>query len=452
MEYLKRKIDAFLETWYADKEKKPLILKGARQIGKTRSIRKFAAAHYANVIEINFIESPQYRTILEDGYNTDRIIQNISRINPELVFIPGKTLLFFDEMQAYPDIATALKFFAIDQRFDVICSGSLLGINYKQIESVSVGFKTDVEMYSMDFEEFLWARGYDDSMKTDILTHMLEGKPFNETTLNILTKLFFDYVILGGMPEVVSRYIEDKTFSGTRELQKQIVSAYREDIRKYADPMDQVRIVRVFDSIPVQLAKENKKFQISKVAHGAKMYDYSGCVEWLQDAGIAKKCYCLNFPELPIKGNYDDSKFKLYFADTGILTAMLDDEAQEDLRANRNLGVYKGALYENIAAEMLYKQGYPLVYYKRDDGTLEEDFFVRDTNNLIPVELKAREGRSQSLRSLIKNERYADIRWGIKLSGNNVGFENNIHTFPLFCGFLLKEWLRTRNIGAENAR
>ena len=444
MSYLKRKIDDYLENWYRDKDRKPLIIKGARQIGKTESIRRFARAHYENIIEINFIESPKFRTILENGYNTDEIIKNITRIEPGFYFEAGRTLLFFDEMQACPDIATSLKFFAIDHRFDVICSGSLLGINYKQIESVSVGYKTDYEMYSLDFEEFLWARGYDDSLKQDLLYHMLEGKPFGSAIQDSLMQLFVDYAILGGMPEVVARYYSTKSFSGTHELQKQIITAYREDIRKYADGVDQTRIARVFDAIPAQLAKNNKKFQISKVASGARFHDYVGCIEWLQDAGIVKKCYCLNFPELPLKGNYDDLKFKLYMADTGILTAMLDDESQEDLRANKNLGVYKGALYENIVGEALYKQGYSLYYYKREDGTLEEDFFVRDTERLIPVEVKARSGRSQSLRSLIRNDKYADIQWGIKLSMNNVGIENSIYTFPYYCTFLLRDWLRAR--------
>lgn len=441
MQYLKRKIDDYLEKWFMDTEKKPLIIKGARQIGKTESIRRFASKHYDNIIEINFVESPQFKTIIEDGYNIDEMVKNITRINPDIEFVPDKTIVFFDEIQACPDIVTSLKFFAIDARFDVICSGSLLGINYKQIESVSVGYKTDHEMYSLDFEEFLWARGYDDSLKQDMLSHMIDVKAFNSVIQKTMTSLFVDYVILGGMPEVVSRYFETKSFSGTHELQKQLIAAYREDIRKYAEGVDQARISRVFDAIPAQLAKDNKKFQISKVASGARFHDYGGCIDWLQDAGIVKKCYCLNFPELPLKGNYDDMKFKLYMADTGLLTAMLDDESQEDLRANKNLGVYKGALYESVVGEALYKQGYSLYYYKREDGTLEEDFFLRNTDNLIPVEVKARDGRSQSLRSLINNDKYSDIEWGIKLSLNNIGFENKIYTFPYYCSFLLKEWL-----------
>ena len=444
MAYLKRKIDLFLQNWYHDPDKKPLIIKGARQIGKTSSIRQFAASFYDHFVEINFIEKPRFRTILEDGYETDLIVRNITRIDPGISFVPGKTLLFFDEIQSCPDIVTSLKFFAEDGKYDVICSGSLLGINYKQVESISVGYKTEYEMYSLDFEEFLWAKGYDDALKSDLLAHMIKVVPFKDTLMNTMQSLFLDYVILGGMPEVISKYIGSGNFSGTLDLQKQIIIAYKEDIRKYASGIDQTRIARVFDAVPVQLAKENKKFQISKVSKGATFAAYGACVDWLADAGIVKKCYCLNFPELPLKGNFDDTKFKLYFADSGLLVASLDDESQEDLRANKNFGVYKGALYENIAAEALYKEGYPLFYYKREDGSLEEDFFIRDMKNLIPIEVKANTGNSQSLRSLIKNERYEDIAWGIKLSKNNIGFQNDVYTFPYYCAFLLREWLKQR--------
>lgn len=444
MSYLKRKIDSFLDSWYNNDEKKPLIIKGARQIGKTESIKQFAATHYKNVVTINFVEKPQFRSILADGYSPDEIIKNITRIDPKQVFAPKSTLIFFDEVQKCPDIVTSLKFFSIDGRYDVICSGSLLRINYKQIESISVGYKTDYDMYSLDFEEFLWAKGYDDSIREDLLNSMLSQKALSDPTFNTLKNLFIDYSILGGMPEVVLKYIETNTFSGTHEIQKQIIKAYREDIKQYADGADQTRITRVFDAIPAQLAKENKKFQISKIAKGARFHDYGGCVDWLQDAGIVKKCYCLNFPELPLKGNYDDMKFKLYMADTGLLIAMLDDESQDDLRVNKNLGVYKGAIYESIVGEALYKNGYSLFYYKREDGTLEQDFFIRDKNNLIPVEVKARDGRTQSMKSLINNDKYSDIGWGIKLSLNNIGFDSNVYTFPYFCTFLLREWLINR--------
>ncbi len=442
MIFLKRKIDGYLAEWKNNPEKKPLIVKGPRQIGKTESVLRFANANYESIVYINFVEEPKYQMITEDGYKAADIIKNISRIDPSKRFVPGNTLLFFDELQAYPNIATALKFFKIDGRFDVICSGSLLGINYRQIESNSVGYKTDYEMYSLDFEEFLWAKGYDEAAIEEMLTHIVELKPFNEVEMSVYSELFLDFCILGGMPAVVREYIEKNTFEGTLEIQRQLIEDYKEDIRKYADGMDQTRILNVFQQIPPQLAKENKKFQISRVAKGARFKDYRGCIDWLCDAGIVKICYCLHFPELPLKGNYDDSKFKLYFADTGLLVAMLDDESQEDLRVNKNLGIYKGALYENIVGEALSKCGMGLYYYKRDDSTLEQDFFVRTKKSLLPLEVKARNGTAKSLRTLIESKKYSDIVYALKLCAGNVGFHNNILTMPYFCAFLLKRYLQ----------
>lgn len=441
MRYLRRKIDAFLAGWKAAPGHKPLIVRGPRHVGKTESVRRFAQHGYESVIYINFVEEPKYKLITADGYKTDEIIKNISRMDPAKRFLPGKTLIFFDELQEFPEIATALKFFCIDGRFDVICSGLMLGIHYRRIESNSVGYKTDYDMVSMDFEEFLWAKGYGDAFVAELLEHMHALAPFNAAELSVCNALFLDYCILGGMPAVVREYVERGTFEGSLEVQRQLIADYREDIRKYAAGLDQGRVLNVFDQIPPQLAKKNKKFQISKVASGARFKDYRGCIEWLCDAGIVNVCYCLNFPDLPLKGNYDETKYKLYFADSGLLVAMLDEEVQEDLRAHKNLGVYKGALYENIAAEALAKSGCGLYYYKREDSTLEEDFFVRTASELIPVEVKAAGGRAKSLRTLIDSEKYGDIAHGIKLTGGNIGYSDDIYTFPSFCAFLLKRYL-----------
>ena len=440
--YLKRKIDKYLSEWKKSESRKPLIVKGARQIGKTESIKRFAKDNYENLIEINFVTDPKYKQIASDGYGADAIIKNISLIDPSKKFVPEKTLLFFDEIQEYPEIATSLKFFNIDGRFDVICSGSLLGINYKKIESNSVGYKTDFNMYSLDFEEFLWAKGYSEDVIDDILVHMKEMKPFSELEQSVFSSHFLDYCILGGMPAVVREFIKNKTFEGTLDIQRQLIADYKEDIRKYAEGMNQARIVNVFNSITVQLAKENKKFQLSKVEKGARFKDYRGCIEWLEDAGMIHLCYCLNDAELPLKGNFDMNKFKVYFCDTGLFVSLLDDEAQEDLRANKNLSVYKGALYESIVGEALVKSGYSLYYYKRDDSTLEEDFFVRTSSSLIPIEVKAKNSKAKSLRQLIMSEKYPDISFGIKLCAGNIGFSDGIYTFPYFCTFLLKRYLK----------
>ena len=383
---LKRKIDKYLTDWKNRPDRKPLIIKGARQIGKTRSVEWFAGQNYASVIEINFIEQKKYREIFNDGFEVDAILKNISLLNPELKFIPGNTIFFFDELQACPNCATSLKFFKLDGRFDVICSGSLMGISYREIESNSVGYKEDYEMHSMDFEEFLWAMGYNDEFTADLLSHMLDVRPLSELQMDTLMSLFRDYVIIGGMPEVVSTYVRNKNFSGTLDIQRQLLKDYEEDITKYVEGLDKAKVKAVYNHISTFLAKENKRFQITKIARNARNRDYMGCVEWLADAGVVNVCYCLNQPELPLKGNYDPKMYKIYFKDTGLLIASLDEEAQEDLRANRNLGTYKGAIYENIVGDMLVKQGYRLFYYHSDKPALEMDFFIRDADSLIPVE------------------------------------------------------------------
>ncbi|MBQ7646677.1 MAG: ATP-binding protein [Clostridia bacterium] len=441
--YMKRKVDAFLTEWKSDPDRKPLIIKGARQIGKTESIKHFAVDHFSSVIEINFVRDEKYKGITADGYDVDSIVKNISLIDPSFRFIPGETLIFFDEITEFPEIATSLKFFKIDGRFDVICSGSMLGVNYKRIESNSVGYKKDYEMFSMDFEEFLWAKGYDDKTTDDMLGHMRDFRPFSELEMNVYLSHFLDFSILGGMPAVVSEFIQKKTFEGSLNTQRQLIADYQEDIRKYASGINQARIINVFNRVAPQLAKENKKFQISKVASGARFRDYRGCAEWLADAGMVNICYCMENPELPLGGNFDPDVFKLYFSDTGLLVSMLDEESQEDLRANKNLGVYKGALYENMIGEALVKQGCKLYYYKRDDSSLEADFFIRSAASLIPIEVKAKTGKAKSMTTMIRSDKYPEIRYGFKLSKNNIGHENSIYTFPYFCAFLLKRFMGT---------
>ena len=438
---LKRKIDKYLTDWKNRPDRKPLIIKGARQIGKTCSVEWFAGQNYASVIEINFIEQKKYREIFNDGFEVDAILKNISLLNPELKFIPGNTIFFFDELQACPNCATSLKFFKLDGRFDVICSGSLMGISYNEIESNSVGYKEDYEMHSMDFEEFLWAMGYNDEFTADLLSQMLDVRPLSELQMDTLMSLFRDYVIIGGMPEVVSTYVRNKNFSGTLDIQRQLLKDYEEDITKYVEGLDKAKVKAVYNHISTFLAKENKRFQITKIARNARNRDYMGCVEWLADAGVVNVCYCLNQPELPLKGNYDPKMYKIYFKDTGLLIASLDEEAQEDMRANRNLGTYKGAIYENIVGDMLVKQGYRLFYYHSDRPALEMDFFIRDADSLIPVEVKANDGATASLNRLLNDDKYNDVKYGIKLGYRNIGFNGKFYTFPYFLTFLLRRFV-----------
>ena len=450
MQLLKRKIDAFLLNWKNNADRKPIIVKGARQVGKTESIRAFGAANYESVIEINFVLQKKFRAIFDDGFDVDTIIKNISLLDPALNFIPHKTLLFFDELQKCPDCATSLKSFCQDRRYDVICSGSLMGIYYEEIESNAVGYKEDYEMHSMDFEEFLWAKGYSSAQIDDLYEHMISLTPFSKLELDTMIGVFRDYMTLGGMPEVVKTYIDNGHFGGTLELQRQLLKDYEEDITKYARETDKAKIQAVYNHISTFLAKENKKFQVSKVSKNARSREYVGSVEWLNAAGIVNIAYCLDNVELPLKGNYDATNYKLYYHDTGLLVASLDDEAQEDLRANKNFGTYKGAIYENIVGEMLIKSGYEQLYfYKRERPSIEMDFFVRDANSLVPIEVKAIDGATASLNHLIDWSSYPDIHYGIKFGYKNIGWNGKFYTFPYFLVFLLRRFLKDRVAAAR---
>ena len=441
MQLLKRKIDKYLIEWKNDPNHMPLIVKGARQIGKTESIKHFTKENYKSVVEINFALQKQYKDIFDDGFEVDTIIKNITMHNTEFRIIPGDTLIFFDELQDCPNCATSLKAFNQDGRYDVICSGSLMGINYQEIESNSVGNKEDYEMHSMDFEEFLWAKGYSETLIDDLFRHMIEVTPLSNTEYNVVMNAFREYMVIGGMPAIVNTFVTQNNYSGTLKMQKQILRDYEEDITKYAKGLDKAKILNIYRKIPVFLGKDNKKFQISKVAKGARNRDYVGTVDWLSDAGIINICYCMDQPELPLKGNYNPDNYKMYYRDTGLLIASLDDEAQKDLRDNKNFNTYKGAIYENVVADMLVKQSYGLYFYRNEKSTIEMDFFVRDTDSLIPVEVKATDNATVSLSNLIKKDCYSDIKYGIKLADKNIGFNGKFFTFPYFLTFLLKRYL-----------
>ena len=444
MERLRRKIDDFLVEWKSNPNRLPLIVKGARQIGKTESIRYFAKNNYKNVIEINFVLQKQFKSIFDECFEVDTIIKNISLINPKLQFIPGETLIFFDELQDCVNCATSLKSFNEDGRYDVICSGSLMGINYNEIESNSVGQKQDYEMYSLDFEEFLWAKGYKDNQIEDLYTHMKNLDPFSELELSVMFENFREYMVIGGMPAIVYSFVKNKNYSGILNMQKQIILDYEEDITKYAHGLAHGKILNVYRKIPVFLGRENKKFQISKISDGARNREYVGTIEWLCNAGIINICYCLETPFLLFKCNYNPDNYRIYFSDTGLLIGNLDDEVQEDLRNNKNFNTYKGAIYENIVADMLVKSGYSLFFYKNDKSTVEMDFFVRDRDSLIPVEVKAIDGSTVSLNKLIDSDKYSDIKYGIKFGNKNIGFNGKFYTFPYFLVFLLRRFLKEK--------
>ena len=440
--YLARKIDKIFIDWKKDTDRLPLIVKGARQIGKTESILNFAKTNYKNVIYINFVENSQYKNITRDGYAATDIIKNISDINPRFSFIPNETIIIFDEIQAFPDITTSLKFFALYKKYDVICSGSLLGIHYKAIESISVGYKTEVEMFGFDFEEYLWALSYKQNQIDDMLLHMIDLKPYNENEIKIYKKHFLDFCTLGGMPYVIKTYIEQNTFEKLDEIQNQLVVDYENDIKKYDEGLNQSKIIRVFRSIPMQLAKDNKKFQFSKIGKNVRSRDYDGCIEWLLDAGIINKCNIIKNLHFPLKSNVEENNFKIYYHDTGLLLSQYDEWTKEDIRINKNIGIFKGAIYENIGSEALSKQKYELYCFKKEDSQIEIDFVIRHKEDVIPIEIKAGNNRAKSLTTLLKDKHFDNIKYGFKFSDQNIGINENIYTFPMWNLFLLRRYMR----------
>ena len=442
MTIFKRKTDNFLTEWKNNKDRLPLIVKGAKHVGKTTSIRNFAKNNYKNFVEINFALRPEFKSIFNEGFNVDKILSNISLIDPNFVFEPGDTLIFFDELQDCVSCATSLKAFNIDKRYDVICSGSMMGINYGEIESNSVGNKQDYVMHSMDFEEFLWAKGYKEEQIEDLYICMKKCEPLSTTQYSVMMSNFKDYMVVGGMPAIVAKFIENKNFSGILAMQEQILNDYEEDIIKYASGLDKARILNAYRKVAVFLGNENKKFQISKIGESARNREYRGIADWLQDAGIVNVSYCMEDCALPLKGNYNPENYRLYFADTGLLIGSLDEESQDDLRKNQNFNTYKGAIYEKRIADMLVKEGYGLYFYKNEKGTIEMDFFIRDRNSLIPVEVKANDNPTLSLNKLIDSKQFHDIKYGIKLCNKNIGFNGKFYTFPYFLTFLLKRYLR----------
>lgn len=444
MERLKRKIDDYLVEWKKNENRLPLIIKGARQIGKTNAIRNFGENNYKTFIEINFAFQPQFKTIFENGFNVNDIIKNITLKMPEIELPEHDTLIFFDEMQECVSTATSLKAFREDGRYDIICSGSLMGINYKEIESNSVGNKEDYIMHSMDFEEFLWAKGYKEDQIEDLYKCMIEVKPLSTVQYDVMMLNFKDYMIVGGMPAIVNQFIMNKNFSGILKMQQQILLDYEEDITKYAGGLDKTKILNCYRKIPVFLGNENKKFQISKIAEGARNREYVGVIEWLANAGIVNVSYAMEQACLPLKGNYNPDNYRLYFADTGLLIGSLDEETQIDLRNNENMNTYKGAIYENVVGDMLVKSGYNLYFYKDDSKKIKMDFMVRDTNSLVPIEVKANDNATISLNNLIDNSKYKDIKYGIKLCNKNIGFNGKFYTFPYFLTFLLKRFLKEK--------
>ncbi len=430
---LRRKINEELISWKNNEDRLCLLIKGARQVGKTFSIKAFAEKNYKNLVEINFYENPGYMAIFDGDLNVNNLIKQISLRVPNANLIPGETLIFLDEIQNCPKARTALKFLAIDKRFDVIASGSMLGINYKEVISYPVGYVDQIEMHSLDFEEFLWANGVSDSSIQDIKNYFNHAQAVPAAMHDRMMELFKEYIVVGGMPRVVQEFVSTHNFSNVLRIQKAIVNDYTDDIGKYAEGSEKTKARECFLSIPKHLSKDYKKFRYSLVEKGGSARKFGGSLMWLFDAGIISFCYNLSAPELPLEGNAKSDEFKVYMRDTGLLMAMLEDGSQEDI-IDGNLGIYKGAIYENIIADFFVKAGKKLYYYEKDNR-LEIDFFIRRNKEAVAVEVKSAENtKSKSLAAVMN---FKGVGAGIKLSSKNVGKKDNIESFPLYMAMFL---------------
>jgi putative ATP/GTP-binding protein len=442
----KRKIEYQLQSWLDDSSHKPLVVKGVRQCGKTSSVVDFANKHFKHVVYLDFREHPDYKKFFIPNLEIDAIIMRITASIPNAVIEPNETCFIFDEIQDCPKARGSLKYFHLDGRYEVMCTGSLLGVNgYKTKEekreeeeaSIPVGFEEIVEMYPMNFEEWLWANGIQQTHIDYLKKCMCDVTPVDIAIHERFRELLHQYVIVGGMPEAVTTFIETRQLGKVLAVQRRIVDEYKSDMMKYARQTDKSRIRECFESIPAQLAREYKKFTYSVVRPGGRGRDYAGSIQWIEDAGIVKRCYNIEITELPLDGNRIQDEFKIYMADIGLLVSMLEEGTQSSILEG-NLFTYKGALFENLVADIFGKMGRKLYYYHKDSG-IELDFVMRYKGRCTPVECKATTGNAKSLRTILNHPERYRVENAIKLGDYNIGLINNTLTLPMYMAFLLSE-------------
>ena len=437
---LKRKIEQQLLDWKDQTNHKPLIIKGCRQCGKTSSVLDFAGKNYKNTVYLNFFENPDYASVFSGSLEIDNIIMLLTALlGDKAVFEPRETVLIFDEIQECPEARTALKFFHVDGRFDVIATGSLLGVKGygKQPRSIPVGSETVIDMYPLDFEEFLWANGITETVMDTLKKHLNNETPVPDALHKRMRELLLQYTVVGGMPEAVQHFVDTKQMDGVLKIQRDIVRSYEDDMVKYAEGKDKSNIKECFQSIPKQLSKENKKFQYSVVRKGASASRYEGSLQWIEDAGIISRSYNLSITELSLDGNAEKNTFKVYMKDSGLFVSMLEDGTQFDI-LNGNILRYKGAVFENLIADIFSKMGRKLYYFHKDSG-LELDFVIRYKGKCTPVEVKATTGNTKSLKTVLNHPEKYHVENAIKLGDYNVGRMDRILTLPAYMAFLLRD-------------
>lgn len=432
---LRRKIYDKLLAWKKRTGKKDaILLRGVRQCGKTYIVREFGKREYKNFIEINFIERPDMQAVFSGNLDVDNMVQQIKLSMPGCQFIPGETLLFLDEIQDAPNARTSLKFWTQDGRFDCIASGSLLGIDYKNEVSIPVGYEQQLIMRTLDFEEFIWALGAEVNLKEMLAPYVDGAKRVPEAMHNSLNKYLQEYMVVGGLPEVVDTYIATKDFYQVHLLQEKILRDYQDDIAKYALNQDKIKAKQCFLSIPRQLSKENHKFQYSVVEKKATARKFTSSLDWLHNAGLIDFAYNVNSPWFPLKAYVKEDQFRVYLCDIGLLVAMYGYQMKIALLSDALEGPAKGGIYESLVADILAKRGEELYYYKKEDSTLEIEFILERECKLVPVEVKARKGSTRSLNELLKMD---NIERGYKLTAQNTGVVEKKITLPLYMAAII---------------
>lgn len=443
----KRKIENILLAWLQDSYHKPLVVKGVRQCGKTSSVMDFAHKHFKNIVYLDFREHPDYKKFFTPNLEIDSIVMRITAAMPRAKIEAGETCFIFDEIQDCPGARGSLKYFHLDGRYEVMCTGSLLGVNgYKspgekkneeEESSIPVGFEDIVDMYPMDFEEWLWANGIKDIHLGYLQKCLSDERPVEEALHDRFRELLHQYIVVGGMPEVVTTFLSTKQIGKVLAVQRRIVDEYKSDMVKYAHAADKSRIRECFESIPAQLAREYKKFSYTIVRPGGRGRDYAGSLQWIEDAGIIRRCYNTRITELPLDGQRIQSEFKVYMADIGLLVSMLEEGTQSSVLQGDLLS-YNGAIKENFLADIFGKMGRKLYYFHKDGG-VELDFLMRYRGKCTPVECKTTTGNAKSMGTVLKHPEKYHVTSALKLGDYNVGRKQQLLTMPLYMAFLLTD-------------
>lgn len=441
---LRRKYMDVLEAWKNDKYRKPLIVSGARQVGKTYLVEKFAESNYDSFIEINFIEKPEFIKIFDGDLSAESIKLGISLSIPNIKIIKGKTLLFLDEIQECPNAITALKFLSQRDDFDVIVSGSALGMAYNRTSSFPVGAVEYMDMTALDFKEFLWAIGIEDESIEGVKKYFDEKKEVPEAINIQMMKYLKQYMVLGGMPEVLSVFIDNgMDYFAADQVQRRIIRDYISDIARFARPEIKIKAEACYKSIPNQLNKDNHKFQYSFVEKNGTARKFETSIDWILNANMAFAINNVSFIEYPLDSHLVENSVRIYLSDIGLLIgnydfglkkAIVEDEFNENTN-NIVLKTAKGGLYESLVADILMKNGHKkLFFFRNEAGTSELEFLIQNENGIIPIEVKAGKSRSRTLNNILTKE---DVYCGYKLASQNVGVVDKKITMPLYMAMFI---------------